>query len=116
MRTWWLWAVLGVASYGGCHPTVVSGGIEVHEAQWERTDRDLRYRAAMELRCGPDEVELTLAQRQGRYPVLVHAQGCGAQALYSRQLRRHHGKYTDKNTVWAVESTGAAQPALGQYP
>lgn len=115
MRTWGLWAVL-VAVSGGCQPKVVSGGIEVYESIWERTDRDLRYRAAMELRCHPDEVELTLAQRQGKFPVLVHAEGCGAQALYSRQLRRHHGQHTDKNTTWAVESTGAAQPALGQYP
>jgi len=91
-----------------CHQTVQSGGIEVHEAQWERVDRDLRYRAAMELRCNPEIVRLTLAQRQGKFPVLVHAEGCGAQALYSRKLRRHHGKYTDKNTDWEVESKGPA--------
>ena len=89
-----------------CHPKTTSGGIEVYESVWERTDRDLRYRAGMELRCSPEEVELTLVQRQGKFPTVVHAAGCGVQALYSRELRRHHGKYTDKNSTWIVESKG----------
>jgi len=116
MRAWGLWAVLALAGVG-CAPKITSGGIEVYESVWERTDRDLRYRAAMELRCDHDIVRLTLVQRQGKFPVLVHAEGCGAQALYSRQLRRHHGQYTDKNSDWLVESKSAAeQPALSQYP
>lgn len=80
----------------------------MYESIWERVDRDLRYRAAMELHCDPVEVELTLVQRQGKFPTVVHADGCRAQALYSRQLRRHHGKYTDKNSTWEVESKSPA--------
>jgi hypothetical protein len=91
---------------GACQPKTTSGGIEVYESVWERTDRDLRYRAGMELGCDPEDVELTLVQRQGKFPTVVHAAGCGSQALYSRQLRRSHGKYTDKNSTWEVESKG----------
>jgi len=94
---------------GACHPKTTSGGIEVYESVWEQTDRDLRHRAAMELGCSAEIVRLTLVQRQGKFPVLVHAEGCGTQALYSRKLRRHHGKYTDQNSTWAVESKGPAR-------
>lgn len=93
-----------------CHPKTTSGGIEVYESIWQRTDRDLRYRAAMEFSCPADAVELTLVQRQGRYPTVVHAAGCGSQALYTRRLRRHHGNYTDANSTWVLESKGSAGP------
>lgn len=91
-----------------CHPTVTSGGIEVYESIWTRTDHELRYRSAMDLRCKPEAMTLTLVRREGRYPTAVHAAGCGAQAMYGRRLRRHHGKFTDANTTWEVESAAAA--------
>src|SRR5690606_29098430 len=73
---------------------------------WERTDRDLRYRSAMDLGCNPNVVELTMVQRQGKFPTSVHAIGCGNQALYSRQLRRSKGRYTDRNSTWVREAQG----------
>lgn len=94
----------------GCHPTVMSGGIEVYEHVWRRTDQELRYRAAMTLQCDAPSVALTLMQRQGKIPTVVHAAGCGRQAVFSRQLRRHHGKLTTANTTWTVEGmTSIAQ-------
>jgi hypothetical protein len=94
----------------GCHAKVESGGMEVYDVIWERTDLDLRYRSAMDLGCHPAQVQLSLVQKQGKFPTSVHAMGCGSQALYSRQLRRSKGHYTDRNSTWVRESQGVLPP------
>ena len=98
--------LLTLALFGACGPTVTSGGIEVTAAEWQQTDRELRLRAGVELACPPETVQLTLVKREGRYPVLVHAGGCGAQRLFSRRLRRSFFVRTDRNTTWKAEPKG----------
>jgi hypothetical protein len=87
---------------GACH----SGSAEVEWPAWERTDRELRYRAGTELSCAPAAVQLTLVQQQSDFPTVVHAAGCGGQALFSRRLRRSFFVHTDRNTTWKLESKG----------
>lgn len=94
-------AALAIALTACAAPTTTSGGIVVREDVWRRVEVEVQYKAADDLDCPPTAVQATLVERQGRYPVLVRA-SCpdGASALYSRQLRRSKGRYTDRNSEW----------------
>jgi hypothetical protein len=113
MRARWL---LGVVLLASC-ATVTSGGMEVNASAWEQTNHELRLRAGVELACPPEAVQLTLVKREGKYPTVVHAGGCGAQTLFSRKLRRSFFVRTDRNTVWRIEAHASpSQSALTKYP
>lgn len=90
-------AALGI---GGCQPKITVNGIEVYKSIWRDAESSVRYRAASDLDCSPYKLDVSLVRRQGKYPVEVYVEGCGTRAMYTRALRRHHGKFTDKNTVW----------------
>lgn len=96
-----LWLVLLTAA---CSTPVVSGGIEVHPKYWDPVLAELGYRAPRDLGCERSQVELTLLKRQGKLPVLVAADGCGRSALYSRKLRHHHGRLTEANATWELDT------------
>lgn len=83
-----------------CGETITSGGIVVRKKWWTKTVNELRYQASIDLRCDLDSIEFTLAAKQGKIPTKVYAEGCSSQALYTRRLRRHLGRRTDRNTVW----------------
>lgn len=94
----------------GRKPKVESGGIEVYASIWERTENEIRLRASVDLGCPPDDIVATLAQKQGKYPTVVHARCNDIQAIYSRRLRHSMGRTTTKNTVWVLESRPPGQP------
>lgn len=110
MRAWG--AFLAVGMFAGCQPhkLVRFGELEVYESLWKRADGELRQRAAIDLTCSPDQVQLAMVRKQGKYPTSVHAVGCGNQALYTRKLRRSKGHYTDRNSTWMQESRGVLPP------
>lgn len=120
MRDLVLWAVFSSLFVTGCHrhPVVESGGIQVYERYWEDARSAVTARAQIELGC--PSVSAELVAKQGRYPTEVSVQGCGRSALYHRTLRRHHGKYTTKNTTWQTVAVSpvvaGAAPSLPASP
>lgn len=94
-------ALLALIALLGCSKNVVeSNGIPVHAKIWARTEAEVSPRARIDLGC--PAIEVLLVSRQGKFPVEVSAEGCGRTALYHRQLRKHLGHSTTKNTVWEL--------------
>ncbi len=109
-------ALMALGALVSCRPPPVqSGGMLVHERYWDPVVAELTYRASLDLQCraisGPSPVRLTLLAKQGHIPTRVAADACGRTGLYSRVLRRHHGKYTDANSTWTLEAS-SVPPAV----
>jgi hypothetical protein len=80
-----------VALLSACHgPTITNNGQTVYARNWNEAVRTLSGRAQYDLRCEQDSVTYKLVARQGRIPVQVLAEGCGARGLYGRTVRASH--------------------------
>lgn len=97
-------ALLAALLFMACTQPVYSGGMPVHPKLWEPVKYELTRRAAVDLGCYQQYVELTLLKKEGKAPTLVFAQGCGRSAIYSRALRHHFGHRTTANTQWDLEA------------
>lgn len=69
----------------GCSRVVVNG-MRVREDWWLDVQHEISLRARIDLSCR--EVDVVLQKMQGKFPVIVTADGCGRSVLYQRQLRR----------------------------
>jgi hypothetical protein len=92
-----------------CSPVIENNGTRVYAKHWEPVEREINVRARIDLQC--PIVEVLLLSRQGKLPVSVSAEGCGRTAIYQRLLRRHHGHYTSKNSVWELMSASPVPPS-----
>lgn len=76
-------------------------GIKLKQKVWDEDERTLRRRAAYDMHCGADQLEVTvLARGPGSYFASnVGIRGCGAQAVYVRM----------PSGSWAVNTNSASE-------
>ncbi len=93
--------LLAAALFAGCSHVTVNG-MSVRADWWAEIERDIRLRGQIDMSC--PSVQVVLQKMQGKFPVVVTAQGCGLAALYQRALNRSGGHYTSRDTVWTLVS------------
>lgn len=54
---------------------------------------------------------MTTLEFTGRHATLVGARACGRRLMYQRELRRHFGMRSTRNSEWALVADSAAVPA-----
>jgi hypothetical protein len=68
----------------------------------------LRQRVTFETGCGA--VQMTTLEFTGKRATLVGANACGRRLMYRRELRRHLGMRSTRNTEWQLVADSAAVP------
>jgi hypothetical protein len=103
MRTVVLASLLALT---GCFATIQVGPHELNKEVYEGDVADIKSRASFELRCAPEQLELTIltvGQGYATWVTQMGVAGCGQRVVYVRQAAPGY------RGVWVLNSSSHSQ-------